>query len=129
MSNRYKGFPYPIERTTQGLFQSGSDINQIKASMLTIIMTKPGERVFFPQFGTPLHKLSHQGDMAVIENGRQMIASSLKVWEKRVQVTDVQCRVIHTDAGRDLNITVTFLDPMNMQEVQELKVQMPLEGV
>ena len=127
MTNRYKGYAYPIEATTGGLLTSGSDIAQIKASMLQIIRTRPGERVMNPNFGTPLHTLVDKEPEYIIDNARLMIARALKFWEKRVQVTDVQVILIPASRGYDINVTVLFLDPVNMQEDYDLTVQFPLE--
>jgi phage baseplate assembly protein W len=123
MPDVHKGILYPIEKTPYGLFHTGSNVAQIKASMLTIIMTKPGERVMRPYFGTPLYKLRSRPWEVIAEEARQMIAYSLKRFEKRAQVTDVQCVLLNDGC---LNIQVLFIDPTNLQETQELVLQIQL---
>lgn len=121
-----QGFPYPIENTAKGLFYSNDDIAQIKASMLTILLTTPGDRVMEPSFGTPLHNLMKFNRGLIEEEAKQMIANSLKRWEKRVQVEDIQAAVIDTDNGLDLHIQVFFIDPTHLQETQLLSIQTPI---
>lgn len=119
----YKGIAYPIAKTTHGLFHNGTDIDQIKANFLTIIMTKPGERVMEPFFGTPLHMLDFTKPLELVEEDcRQMIAKTLKIWEKRFPVTALEVKIL----SGDINITVNFIDPLNLQEEHVLTLQMPI---
>lgn len=122
---RYFGIPYPIEKNALGLINTGNDISQIKASMLTIIMTVPGERVCLPMFGTALNKLANDPSEVAVDKARMMIAASLKRWEKRVQVVDIRCIMVHNKSSRDLNIQVDFVDPIHMQKIEQLTVQIP----
>jgi phage baseplate assembly protein W len=127
MFRRYKGIAYPIEKTAKGLLYCGSDISQIKANLLAIVSTRPGERVMEPVFGVPLHRLNQQmSEELIIEEARRMVASAIKTWEKRIQVTDVQCVLVPTNKGIDINIQVLFIDPINLQETHQLTLQMPL---
>jgi phage baseplate assembly protein W len=121
---QYKGVGYPIEKNPYGYFSTGNNIQQIKASMLAIIMTRPGERVMRPNFGTPLYRLLRRPAEVVSFEARQMIALSLKRWEKRVQVTDIQTTLM---GGGILHIEVQFIDPTNLQEIHQLTVQVSLE--
>ena len=119
----YKGLAYPIQKTTQGFFHGGDDIAQIKASMLTIIMTKPGERVFEPYFGTPIHQLNYnQPPELIADQLKQMIAISLNKWEKRYPVTNIEVKLVTGDA----HIMVNFIDPVHLQQEHTLTLQLPL---
>ena len=53
---KFKGMPYPIVPDARGLLHTQSGIDQIKADMLSLLLTNPGERVFLPTYGTPLRK-------------------------------------------------------------------------
>lgn len=125
---RYKGISYPIEKTIKGLLYCGDDIAQIKADMLAIILTRPGERIFEPRFGTPLYKLkTSMPQELIITEARQMIASSIKTWEKRIQLTDIQCVLVPDREGKlDINIQILFIDPVNLQTLHQLTLQLPL---
>lgn len=122
---RYKGIAYPLEKNVKGLFSSTDDIAQIKGSMATIIMTRPGERIMEPLFGCALHTLVNKPEELVLEEARQMIAESLKRWEKRVQVEEVQLIFVPNDRGKDINIQVLFIDPADIQLMHQLTLQLP----
>lgn len=118
-----KGIAYPVQKTTQGFFHASDDVAQIKASMLTILMTRPGERVFEPYFGTPIHKLDINKPLELLEEDcRLMIAQALRHWESRYPVTDVKVSIV----GYEINVTITFVNPANLQDEHLLTLQMPL---
>jgi len=118
----YKGIGYPVEKNHYGFFSSGNNIQQVKASMVAIIMTRPGERVMRPYFGTPLHKLRRRPPGQIAMEARQMIATSLKQFETRVQVMEVETELMPDGM---LDIKVYFVDPhTNIQETQQLTLQM-----
>jgi phage baseplate assembly protein W len=77
-SNSWKGFPYPIVKTSGGFFRAGSGAAQIKSDLLILLLTYPGERVMLPEFGTPLQDLIFEpGDKTLISQARQMIIKSI----------------------------------------------------
>lgn len=120
----YRGLVYPIERTPYGFFAPGNNLQQIKASLLTIIMTRPGERIMRPHFGTSLHKLQRRPMDVIASEARTMIAHSIKRFEKRIQVTEIDCSLT---ADGMLDVTVYFIDPnTNLQEIQTLTLQVQL---
>lgn len=123
---RYRGIPYPIIKNARGYFSSGDDTAQIKANMLTIIMTKPTERIMELNFGTPLDRLDFKKSKDLLaEDAKQMIAAALKIWEKRIQVTSVSVKFVPEN---DIHIQVSFIDPVNLQQEQMLTLQLPLRG-
>lgn len=126
MTQKYYGMPYPITKTSKGLFAHGGDSQQIKSSLLSIILTLPTERVMEPRFGTPLNRLDlRQPQQLVEEHARRMIAESIALWEKRVQVQQVQT-LLRYDEAWFLWISVSYLEPDKMQQVQELTLETPL---
>lgn len=129
---RYRGTPYPILKTSTGYFSPGDDIAQIKANMLVLILTRPGERIMELDFGTPLDKLDlSKPTELLVEDARQMIASVVKRWERRIQVTNVGVVFIpryDLKPGLDINIQVSFINPINLQQEHVLTLQTPLDG-
>lgn len=93
-----------------------------------------------PAYGTPLRKLIFEpNDPALREKAKAMIANSIKLWEPRVAVQqiDVTSKIeeitLHNDDPRTdlehiLVIRILFVDPQNIVEVQELKLEIPLSG-
>lgn len=126
---RYKGIAYPLTKSPAGFFHNTSDIDQIKASLLTIIMTLPGERVFEPEFGTPFHQINfNQPKEGIEEQARQMVAESILQWEQRVQVSEITT-VLTTSRGRhDLFVEVMFIDPIDLKTLHQLTLEIPIGG-
>jgi phage baseplate assembly protein W len=137
---RFLGFPYPIEKTSQGYFYSQSEIDQIKSDMLILLLTNPGERVMTPEYGTPLKKLIFEpNDQTLRNQARNMIIQSLNRWEPRVSIQQVEVLTKvdenslnslddKTEKDGILFIRINFIDPKNIREVQELVLELPLAG-
>ncbi len=135
---RFLGSPYPIVSHPRGLLNVQSGINQIKSDLLQLLLTNPGERIFLPLFGTPLNSLIFEQNDTVLESqARDMIISSIQMWEPRITVQQID--VTSNFSGADLNpndagvdtelilgIKILFFDPENIKEVQELKLEIPL---
>lgn len=134
----FYGSPYPIIKHPRGFLRSQVDIDQIKADLLVLLLTNPGERVMLPQFGTPLRKLLFEpSDATLVSQARQMIIDSITAWEPRITVeqlnisTSVDSTSLHIDDTKEdidkiLYISILFFDPENIKEVQELKLEVPL---
>lgn len=132
--------PYPILKHPLGLLRTQGGINQIKSDLLALLLTEPGERVMLPSFGTPLKKFMFEpNDPTLAENVRNSIIDSIRTWEPRIQVTDIQVTNSASEIkdslspydnreeiGHILMIRIAFTDFNNIQEVQELKLQIPL---
>lgn len=134
----FLGLPYPITKNPLGFFKTQSGISQIKSDLLSLLLTNPGERVFLPDFGTPLKKLIFEQNDATLEiMAKNIIIDSISKWEPRIAVTDIT--VTSTASREDLNpqdplqdidnilsIKILFVDPQELAEVQELKLEIPL---
>lgn len=142
IDTRFLGYNYPIQKTVQGYFPRTGGVDQIKADMLQLLLTEPGERVMEPSFGTPLNRLIFEpGDPVLLQQTRTMIAQVLARWEPRVQVMDVNVTVTPSDVrnvlasndtgielGRILLIQIKFKDPQQIQTIQALDLEIPLGG-
>lgn len=132
--------PYPIVKHPLGLLRTQTGINQIRSDLLVLLLTEPGERVMLPSFGTPLKKFMFEpNDPSLIESVRETIIDSIRKWEPRIRVTDIQVTNSREEielsgspyeGGEDtehvLLIRISFTDFNNIQEVQELKLEVPL---
>jgi len=137
---RFLGFPYPVEKTSQGYFYSQSEIDQIKSDMLILLLTNPGERVMNPEYGTPLKKLIFEPNDPTVKNqARSIITQSLSKWEPRVAIQQVEVLTSADDNSLSslddktaeehiLFIRINFIDPNNIREIQELTLELPLAG-
>lgn len=136
------GAPYPITRHPLGALRSQKGANQIKSDLLVLLLTEPGERVMLPEFGTPLKQFFfEQNDSVIIEKVREAIANSIRTWEPRIAVSDIDITnsgdsikqsLDPTDSGEStdhvLMIRIRFTDFDNINMVQELKLEVPLGG-
>lgn len=135
---KFLGLPYPVKKTPLGFFYSQDGINQIKSDMLTLLLTNPGERIMNPHFGTPLRSLMFDpNDGALQFTARNMIINSIKKWEPRIAVQNIEVKskidndsLDKSDQRQDLEhilfIRIIFVDPENITEIQELVLEVPL---
>jgi phage baseplate assembly protein W len=138
--NSWSGYPYPIVKNANGYFGRQTGINQIKSDLLILLLTYPGERIFLPDFGTPLQDLIFEpNDATVAAQARQMIIASIKRWEPRITVSAINVTVGGvpsllnqndnlTEKNAILTIQIQFVDPGNLTEAQELVLDVPLAG-
>jgi phage baseplate assembly protein W len=134
----FKGVPYPIVKKAKGYLSTQSDVDQIKSDLLILLLTNPGERVFNSSYGTPLRRLIfEQNDNIIVEQAREMILNSIRSWEPRIAVESVtvtnrinEKSLNKSDLKQDLEhilfISIKFIDPENIKQVEELVLQMPL---
>jgi phage baseplate assembly protein W len=137
---KFLGFPYPASKTVKGYFYSQEDIDQIKSDLLILLLTSPGERVMNPAYGTPLKKLIFEpNDPRLINEARSVIINSIKRWEPRIALNQVEvlskvdegslnANDEKTDLDHILAIRIIFVDPKDIQSVQELVLEVPLGG-
>lgn len=135
--DKFLGLQYPLERTHRGILAQKKGVDQIKADLLQLLLTNPGERVMLPDFGTPLRKLIHEpNDATLVATATQMIAASINRWEPRVEVTNIHVtsNIDPNDLNRDdpkediehiLGIKIEFVDPENISKVEALVLELP----
>ena len=135
----FRGAPYPIVRHARGLLRTQDGIEQIKSDLLALLLTNPGERVMLPTFGTPLNSLIFEPNDSVISKAaRDMVINSISTWEPRIAVQEIEVGVPPLDElsvfdepnnqEHVLSIKIRFVDPENISQVEELKLEVPLAG-
>jgi|TARA_Y100000034_G_C6818537_1_gene368433 hypothetical protein len=134
------GTPYPIEKNPRGFLHSQRGVSQVKSDLLVLLLTNPGERVMLPEFGTPLRNLMFEPNDGQIESqAREMIINSIKLWEPRIVVSaievsssidedDLHAQDTGTEKDHILSIKIMFFDPENIKQIQELKLNVPLDA-
>lgn len=138
---KFLGAPYPIIKHPRGFLRTQDGINQVKSDLLCLLLTEPGERVMLPDFGTPLKQFFFEpNDLELSDRVREAISNSIKTWEPRIAVTNINVTTQYQedisnklnendpreDLGHILLIIIQFTDFDNVQEVQELKLEIPL---
>lgn len=138
----FLGAPYPIVKHPLGMLRTQRGMNQVKSDLLVLLLTEPGERVMLPDFGTPLRKhMFEQSDSTIIDRVKETIANSISAWEPRIAVSNIEVtnspesmmnslnpNDIKQDLDHVLMIRILFSDFDNIQQVQELKLEVPLGG-
>lgn len=91
-----------------------------------------------PDYGTPLRELFFEpNDPSLVNKARQMIAESLDAWEPRVVIENVEVSSsidkdsLHPDDFLDdyehiLSIKIKFIDPQDITDIQELRLEVPI---
>lgn len=137
---KYYGAPYPIERHPLGFLHSEEGLNQVKADLLILLLTNPGERVMLNNYGTPLRRLFFEPNDSITEDAaREMIAEAIRLWEPRITVQSIEVSTIDeanlslddTQENKDhiLGIRVSFFDPKDIGEIQELVLEIPMSSL
>lgn len=136
----FLGLPYPITKNPRGLMRTQSGLNQIKSDLLCLLLTNPGERVMLPTFGTPLRQLIFEpNDATLAMQAREMIIAAIEMWEPRVVIEAITVSnglpeaALNPldeleDVGHILGIAIRFFDPEEIDNIQELKLELPLAG-
>lgn len=134
----FLGVPYPIfNNDAAGIFYTERGLNAIKADLLCLLLTNPGERVMLPDFGVGLRDFIFEPNDSILrEQVRQRINTQITKFEPRINIQSIEIGVISDqdliseldDSERILNIKIMFFDPQNIKEVQELRLQVPLSN-
>jgi len=79
--------PQPIKRRTRGYFSPQDGLATIRDSIVTILVTRIGERVHLPEFGSRLHELVfEQQDEAFQVLAQEYVFEALRTWEPRIDL-------------------------------------------
>lgn len=138
----FLGAPYPIVKHPLGMLRTQKGIDQVKADLMILLLTEPGERVMLPDFGTPLKKyIFEQSDSVIVDRIKETISTSIKTWEPRIAVSAIDVTNSYQnmkssldvndnleDIGHAVMIRIKFSDFDNIQQVQELRLEIPLGG-
>lgn len=138
----FLGAPYPIQTDARGYLHTISDVDTLRADLLILMLTNPGERVMLPSYGTDFRQLLFEPNDAILESRAvELISNSIRTWEPRITVKDIQVnsQVSSTESTLNpsddltnleliLTIKIVFFDPQDIQNVQELVLQVPLQA-
>ncbi len=138
---KFLGAQYPLVKTPRGVLGPINGVDAIKADLLQLLLTNPGERIMLPLYGVPLRKLHfEQNDVFLEAEARRMIALAIQTWEPRIEISNivVSSSIDEKDLNRNdnkedldsiLSIKILFFDPEQINEVQELVLEVPTSGV
>lgn len=104
------------------------NIRSVHQSIMNILITSPGERLFLPTFGVGLRKYlfrfpTDDTEQDILDN----IVSQITMWEKRVKVIENKSSVIFDEDNRTFFIKLVFNIPELEVAGYSITVAAPLE--
>ena len=91
-NGRYININYPFKDSTKGFFLDlNSDDNAaIKADLMHLILTRKGQRLYNPDFGTDLLRFIFEpNDGLTLSDIKQEITNVVKKYLPKLQITDI----------------------------------------
>jgi uncharacterized protein len=139
-TNTYLGLQYPLVMTHRGILAQKTGVNQIKADLLQLLLTNPGERVMLPTYGTALRTLAFEPNDATIElTATNLISAAITLWEPRIAISNITVTSNFSpsdlgagDTGTEiyyiLGVKIEFFDPQDISVVNSLVLELPMGG-
>jgi phage baseplate assembly protein W len=116
------GITLPIKRGNTGYFeQAFTSFEQTKANLKNLLLTKRGERVMQPEFGTGLETLLFEPMDGLFEsNLRDTITQTVNYWLPYVNIEDIEIQM--TDEMKDnhtayMKVEFTVGNQIELQEI------------
>jgi phage baseplate assembly protein W len=91
-AGKYININYPFKNSTKGFFLdlNSDDNNAIKADLLHLILTRRGQRLYLPDFGTNLLQFIFEPeDTFTLAQLKSEITTVVKKYLPKLQITDI----------------------------------------
>lgn len=120
MAQQYIGITLPITNGNTGMFaQSTTIFQQVKSNFKNLILTKKGERLMQPEFGTDLHRILFENITEnTLENARLTVVEAVERWMPflELQQFEVKNPVNGNPHRIDLSVTYRFRNNPNVTD-------------
>jgi len=104
-------------QSERGLMAPKKGVDIIKADLLQLLRTNPGERVMMPAYGTALRSFVFEpNDVVTSARIREAIAKAISQWEPRIVIQNVI--VSNNVSATDLNEKDTLEDRGNILSIK-----------
>ena len=102
-SNSAYGITLPVQRGGNGYFnQAFTSLEQAKSNLKNLLLTRKGERIFQPNFGTGLHELLFEQLTDDLESKLEsVVTDSVNFWLPYIDIDEIE--VTMTDDMKDMN--------------------------
>jgi phage baseplate assembly protein W len=121
------GLSLPLQMTANTFNQTYDNLVQLKSNVRNLLLTKKGERVGQPNFGTNLHRLLFEpNDDSLEDKIFQAVDSAVRLWLPQLTINEINIEA--TDEMKDLNevsVSITFTANYNSQS---FKVDFNING-
>lgn len=99
------GIAFPIGTNVQGSLQLSNYTTNLEESIRIILETKPGERVYRPNFGSRISEIVFEPmNTQTLLLIRLYVREALEMWEPRMILMDVITEPIPSQGRVDINI-------------------------
>ena len=102
-----QGVSFPMGVNKQGNLTLSGDVDNIEESILIILLTELGERLYRPDFGCRIHELTFAPlNSETLMLMRIWVQEALDLWEPRIEIENIRTEPIH-DRGQ-VNIAIDY---------------------
>lgn len=110
MAQQYIGITLPITNGNTGMFaQSTSVFQQVKSNYKNLILTKKGERLMQPDFGTDLYRILFENITEnTLENARLTVVEATERWMPFLEVVQFDMKNPVNGNPHRIDITVIY---------------------
>lgn len=100
-----RGVSFPIRMNQQGNIEYSFGTQNIQESILLILLTEIGERLYRPNFGCRIHELSFAPlNKQTLMLMRIYVQEALELWEPRIIVEQVKSKAFNRIGRVDISI-------------------------
>jgi phage baseplate assembly protein W len=92
MASKYINIDYPFKNSPEGFYLNLNDNDQkaIKADLMHLLLTRKGQRLYNPDFGTDLLKyIFEQNDTLTWNSVKEEVTNSVKKYLPNLQVNSI----------------------------------------
>lgn len=116
------GLTLPLSRGNTGYFAQGfTTIEQAKSNLLNLLLTRKGERVMQPNFGTGLHSiLFEQVTDDLSTEIEETITNNVNYWLPYINIENINVNMTNEMIDRnmvELSISFTIGNQIDLQEI------------
>jgi phage baseplate assembly protein W len=112
------GLTLPLQMSTNTFNQSYDNLVQLKSNVRNLLLTKKGERLAQPTFGTNLHRLLFEpNDEELEQKIYDTIDNSIRTWLPQLSIKEINIEA--TDEMKNnnsINVSITFTANYNRQD-------------
>ena len=120
MAQQYIGITLPITNGNTGMFaQSTTVFEQVKSNYKNLILTKKGERLMQPDFGTDLYRILFENITEdTLDNARLTVTEATERWMPFLEVINFEVKnPVNGNPHRiDLSVTYRFRNNPNVTD-------------
>lgn len=112
---RFRGLVIPIAKWSGGYFSTRTTKDLIKSSIRMILLTRLGERVMLPEFGSRLHELVFEPMSDVLAQlAKAYVIEAIQRWEPRVILQKVT--IVPNEAANTFSVAMTYIIKENAEQ-------------